>query len=185
MKDKLAKVVSAAITVVVLGFFVFLGIKSLFVTIWLSPDQVEAYGIDGEDYRSLDIVFLDSKNEVLMLYSDYANDERESVLVKIRGEYGTHYLGPVWMLPGESWLNLRWYSEGKPARLAIEVLNKIKEGEGDESFPPIGDTSDSVILFAEDRIKFSSMWLHRKPIDEAFEYYIGNMYAALTEEDAP
>lgn len=188
MKEKLSRVASIAISAtfsaVILGFFGYLGIKSLFVTIWLSPDQVEAYGIEGEDYRSMTIVFLDSRNEALMLYSDYVNDKHESALVKMRGEYGTHYFGPVWMMPGESWLNIRWYPEGRPARLAIDVLNKIVEGSGDEAFPPIGDRSDSVFLFAEGKIKFSGMWLQREPMDETFEYYIENTYEALAEKES-
>jgi len=142
----------------IIGLF---GLKGCFITVWMSPKSIETYAITGEDGRSMHIVFL-PQNEAAILYEDPTNGCLEVARTAMRGEYGTHYIGPIWHLNGPGyWFGLRWYTKGEPVTMDIKVLKKYQIGPGDSSFPREGKSSISTIIFADDEIRFDKMWLRR------------------------
>ena len=99
----------------------FIGMKGCVVTVWISPKSIETYAIEGEDGRSMNMILL-PQNETIISYADPSRDSLEIVRTKMRGTYGTHYVGPIWDLdgPGYSyWFGLRWYSKGEPVVMDI------------------------------------------------------------------
>ena len=156
-----------------------IGLKGCIVTTWSSPDTIQTYAIEGADGRFGMVVFM-PKNETMMWYTDPDQEKLEGVLVRMRGTYGTHYIGPLWRVEGPGVLiGIRWCPGGaKPVMMELETLNKHMEGPGDPYFPNVGKTNHEVLLFAGDRIKISNMWFHRVPTDEKETWQLYSLLAA-------
>lgn len=151
-------------TMCALGLFI--GLKGCVVTVWSSPSDIETYEINGGDGRSMRMVFMPG-NETFISYSDPKMESVEVVRTKMKGVYGTHYVGPIWKMGGPvNLLGLRWYSTGEPVDMEIEVVKKYRIGSGDSSFPKESETTKSTVLFADDAVQFSGMWLQLAENDE-------------------
>jgi hypothetical protein len=110
----------------------------MILNVWSYPSEPTAYQITGVDGRQMTIVFLPSK-ETLFHYKHSANEE-EYVLTKMKGVYGTHYLGPIWTVEGPTIsFGLRWVSRNaKPVLMEIEWKNKQILGDMRSTFPDKG-----------------------------------------------
>lgn len=159
--DLASRIIGVSIFLVVLGF----GLKGCIITVWKPPSELVSYAIAGADKREMHIVFLPTK-ETMIWYRDPGNQLTEGALIKMRGVYGTHYFGPVWHIDAPNvFLGYRVYSEGEPVSMEIEVLQKYMKGRGSSSFPKVGDKSYSIILFAQDKVRFSDMWLYKQEMN--------------------
>lgn len=141
--------------------FLFFGIKSCVITTWESHKNPATYSIRGVDGREMSIIFL-PEFETIIWYTDPNRGFMEGVLAKMRGSYGTHYLGPLWRVDGPhagGLLGFRWLPGGQePVHMEIINLDKYTEGRGESSFGKIGETFYTVILKEKDKIQFQGMW---------------------------
>lgn len=158
MIDRIKSYASA----VVCGFLLVI-ISGCTVTPWSPPPEPTSYVIEWEDHRLLRLIFLPDKRTILW-YEDWARGSAETLWLRMRGIYGTHYFGSLWhidepgLLPG-----FRIYPSGeKPVLMEIKVLHKYRTGFGDLGFPEIGDTRSVVILFRDESIRFKGVWLERE-----------------------
>ena len=150
--------------IAVLLVFLFFGLKGCVMTLWTYPKQIEAFSIEGYDNREAIMIFMPNKETVLW-YSDPEKNTVEVLLMKMRGNYGTHYIGPLWTTEGL--LGYHWCPDGiKPVEMEVTTLNKYKEGYGDSEFPKIGSRRNSVFYFAQDSLKWEDMWFNRMAITE-------------------
>ena len=150
--------------------FLFFGLKSCIVTGWIPPGEPTTYAVHGADGRSLAMIFM-PKNETYIVHTE--QDIIETILTKMRGTYGTHYLWRLWSLDGpgtgEGLFEYRIYPEGaEPVVMEITVLDKFTYGNGNSTLGSKGDRTHRVILFAEDSIRFEGMWLEKEPTDMGF-----------------
>lgn len=182
ISGKIAAGVKGVLGALFVLFILFIGVKGCVVTIWVSPKSIETYAIEGEDGRSITMVFL-PKNETIISYADPTRESLEVVRTKMHGEYGTHYVGPIWELDGpgyQYWFGFRWYSKGEPVVMDIKVLKKYRIGPGDSDFPREGESSASTLLFGDGELRFNGMWLRR--IDNDVEV-LRILEAAVPGED--
>ncbi len=152
------------IVICVIGFF---GLKSCVVWIWTYPKETEKYSIVGEDGRSLSIIFLPSKKTIIH-YTDPSKLVSEIVLTRMRGTFGTHYIGNLWRVEGPGVLiGLRWCPKGvRPIMMEIKTLEKSRVGPGKPASPPVGKTTRSEMAFAQNALKFKGMWLEKTSVDQ-------------------
>ena len=162
-KSLAAQAIGGLVILVVFLLFVF---KSCVVTVWFSPSEATSYVTEGEDDRSIRVIFM-ANNETVIVQSDPSEGSTEVVLAKMRGTPGTHYFGRLWRIEGPGiYFGFRIYpADTKPVVMEIEVLQKYKTGPGDSSFPKIGEMTYSVILFGNDVIRWDGMWLSNAPTD--------------------
>lgn len=165
--EKIFAILRSTFGIGIFIIFIAIGIKGCFVSIWQYPKKIEAYQIEGEDGRYMLIVFLPQK-QTMIWYTDPNRQHTEGILARMKGTYGTHYIGPIWRVEGPGiFIGLRWYEKGiDPVVMEIRTLNKYIEGRGDSSFPSIGEVTHNEILFADNQIHFQSMWLDKTEIPE-------------------
>ena len=168
MREKLNRLFRGAGTLLLVCIFCFFGLKSCIVTVWMYPDAPQKYEVVGQDGRTLSMTFLPTKRTIVH-YTDSANLESETVLTRMRGTFGTHYLGRLWRVEGPGvLLGIRWIPKGvKPLVMEIKTLEKFRVGPGESTFPKVGETTHSEMAFAEDAVKFQGMWLQEVPVDDA------------------
>jgi len=146
----------------------FVGLKGCIVTVWTSPGSPKQYQIAG-DGRTLTWYSLPD-NRVILRHENRRNDTDEVVLTKMRGTYGTHYVGPIWNVAqrelGEWWiLGLRWYPDSEPVVMDIEVKKQNNQGASQEAFPDVGESNIKTILFGDDEVRLEGMWLKHVPLE--------------------
>jgi hypothetical protein len=168
MKEKLKRLLGASGTILVICIFCFFGLKSCVVSVWMYPDVTKRYEVVGEDGRTFSMTFLPSKRTIIH-YTNPSNLESEAILTRMRGTFGTHYLGPLWRIEGPGvFIGLRWVEKGvEPLMMEIKVLEKFRVGPGESTFPKVGKTTNTEMAFANDSIKFQDMWLQEVPVVDA------------------
>jgi hypothetical protein len=153
---------SKIIGVIFVCLFLFFGLKSCILTTWESHKNPATYSIRGADGREFTIIFL-PEFETMIWYVDPSRNFIEGVLTKMRGSYGTHYLGPIWRVEGPRAGGLfgfrRLPTGQEPIHMEIINLDKYTQGRGESTFGKIGETFYAVILKEKDRIQFQGMWL--------------------------
>ncbi len=158
MKNIISKIIAG----IVVCFFLFFGLKSCILVTWKSLDKPVTYSTLGIDGREFTIIFL-PKFEAMIWYKDPNLNFVEGVLSKMRGSYGTHYIGPVWRVEGPrsgGLFGFKWLDKGQePVHMEIIVLDKYIEGQGVSAFGPVGETFYAVMLKDKNRIRFHGMWL--------------------------
>ena len=158
MKDKTAKVIAGLFVCAVLFF----GLKSFILVTWKSHDKPVTYATRGGDGREFSITFL-PKFETIILYKDPNRKFVEGVLAKMRGSYGTHYIGPIWRVEGPragGLFGFRYLPSGQePVHMEIIPLDKYMEGQGTSAFGSVGETFYTVMLKENNRIQFQDVWL--------------------------
>lgn len=105
------------------------------------------------------MIFLPSKQTIIH-YTDSANREAEAVLTRMRGSFGTHYLGPIWIVerPGVTF-GLRWVPDGgRTLIMETKNLQKFRVGPGESNFPRVGKASHPQFIFADGSLKWQGMW---------------------------
>lgn len=173
MATKIKSIVSGLIIIIVICGFLFFGLKGCIVVTWAPPQEPASYVIKGKDDRLLRLIFM-PEGTTLLWYKDPAKNSTEAGLLRMRGTYGTHYIGPFWKIPRPGIIpGFRIYPSGaKPVLMEVKVLQKYKTGLGDSQFPDEGDTRSIVILFrsegGEHSIRFEKMWLEREAVDFKF-----------------
>ena len=160
MKEKLKSIPRVAGTIAVVSILCFLGIQGCTATTWMYPDVPKKYEVVGEDGRTLSMTFLPSKRTIIH-YENPANIESESALARMRGSFGTHYLGPIWRVEGPGvLLGLRWVPDGaRPVIMETKYLRTVKIGTGEWTFPNPGKTTHAEFTFADNSLRFQGMWL--------------------------
>lgn len=160
MKIKLGRLLYGIGVILVICVLCFFGLKSFIVRVWMYPDEAKKYEVIGKDGRTLSMIFLPDRRTIIH-YTDPSKLESEVVLTEMRGTFGTHYFGPLWRVEGPGvLLGIRWIPKGvEPVMMEIETLGKFRIGPGESTFPKVGKTTYSEILFSTDVIKFQSMWL--------------------------
>lgn len=158
-----------AVPIFVLIFY--LGVKPWIVTTWTTESVAGTYEIRGRDGRDLYITFLPNKR-VLMAYREEATGYLEVVQAKAVGQIATHYFGPLWSVARGGYLttpfDFRLYlDDERPAIVEMKIERKYTSREGLDVFPKTGDSTVSVLLFRPQEIRFGSMWLKRRPADDA------------------
>ena len=103
-----------------------------------------------------------------MLYSEDKAEFMEAALTKMRGTYGTHYFWRLWSIEGPGTggglLGHRIYPDGaEPVVMETTVLKKFIHGTSKPTLRSEGDRTHSVILFAENTVRFEDMWLEKEP----------------------
>lgn len=160
--ERMKNMMSKIIGVILVCLFLFFGLKSCILTTWESHNKPTTYSVRGVDGRDLSIIFL-PEFETMIWYVDPNRNFTEGVLTKMRGSYGTHYLGPIWRVDGPragGLFGFRWLPTGQePVHMEIIHLDKYTEGQGESTFGKTGETFYSVILKEKDRIQFQGMWL--------------------------
>lgn len=155
-------IISTIIGVFLVCLFLFFGLKGCLIVAWESQKDPTAYSVRGVDGREMTIVFL-PEHETMIWYVDPNSKHVEGVLTKMRGTYGTHYVGPLWRIDGPhagGLFGFRLLSTGQePIHMEIIVLDKYIEGRGESSFLKTGETSYTVILKEKNKINFQNMWL--------------------------
>jgi hypothetical protein len=168
VKQRIIKALHAIPGILILGLFVFIGLRGCVVTMWAPPKEAKTYAIRGGDDREMSLTFLPDR-KALIVYGDPDAKAFEAVLWQIRSaEYARHYIGPLWNVSrgGESLFGIRWVSgDAEPVVFTYSVANKIHVGFGDSSFPPIGGEREATLHFRPKALKFSSMWLQESPTD--------------------
>jgi hypothetical protein len=161
-KDIASKIGIGLIVVV----FLFFGTRSCEVTIWSSPKSPEIYKSEGQDGRTLLMIFL-PKNETMIWHSDPVNGTVEGVLTKMRGSYGTHYFWLLWHVegPGITFGYRVYPPDTKPVHMEITVLERYMSGKGNPGFPAKGEPTHQILLFGKDTVQFQDTWLRREPDD--------------------
>ena len=168
MKDKavIAKVLVGGLFVCLFLFFV---LKGCVVTTWESHEQPVTYSIHGADGREFTMVLLPNF-ETMILYKDPSQNFAEGILTKMRGSYGTHYIGPIWGLQGPragGLFGFRWLADGQePVHMEIINLEKFTQGQGTSTFGDVGETFYTVIIKDKDRLQFQGMWLEKVNTDQ-------------------
>ena len=158
--------------------FLFIGLKGCVMTLWTYPKEVEAYSIEGIDVRSALMVFMPQKETVLW-YSDPSLDAVEVLLMRMRGTYGTHYVGPIWTTEGL--FGYHWCpGDIEPVQMEIDTLNKYKEGSGDSAFPDIGERRNSVVYLGGDSLKWEGIWFRRTTLTSE---QITQLYSIVVMDD--
>ena len=144
LKALLTKTLSGGVILL----FLFLGVKSCIITAWLSPSTAKSYSIQGGDNRTMTMVLIPD-NKAIVIYNDPNIDFTETVLMKMRGTYGTHYFWRFWRVENPNMIfGFRIYpSETKPVAMEIKILNKLITGFGDPTFPKVGDTYYTILIF--------------------------------------
>lgn len=167
MKAKFKDLPKIAGTVLIVCVVCFFGLKSCILTVWTYPDAPEKYQIVGEDGRTLAMIFLPSKQTIIS-YTDTANREAEAVLTRMRGSFGTHYLGPIWQVEGPGvTFGLRWVPNGgRPLVMETRYLQKFRVGPGESNFPKVGKTSHPELIFADGSLKWQGMWFTKVESDQ-------------------
>lgn len=168
MKDKAKCIVRGFGVLLLVCIICFLGLKGCIVTVWTYPDTPRKYEVIGEDGHALSMTFLPTERTI-MQYSDPANVESEIVLARMRGTFGTHYIGPLWRLEGPGVLiGLRWLPKGiQPLIMEIETLEKFRIGPGESIFPKVAGTTYSEMAFGDGTMRFQNMWLQEVHVDTA------------------
>ena len=167
MRSKLKDLPRMAGTILVVCVICFFGLKGCILTVWMYPEAPKKYEVVGEDGRTLSMIFLPSKRTIIH-YTDPANREAEAVLTRMRGSFGTHYLGPLWRVEGPGvLLGLRWVPDGgEPLIMETKCLQKFRVGPGESTFPKVGKTSHPEIIFADGSLKWQGMWLAEVEADQ-------------------
>jgi hypothetical protein len=181
--EKLTAILRPVFGIGIFLIVMIISFKGCFVSIWQYPKTIEAYQVEGADSRYMLIVFF-PQSQTMIWYIDPNEEFTEGILSRMKGAYGTHYIGPIWRVEGPGiFVGLRWYGEGiKPVVMEMKVLNKYMQGRAQSSSPPIGETSYSEILFANDQINFQGSWLDR--VDIGIEE-IERLYNSIPLEDDP
>lgn len=156
-------------TALIISAMLFFSLKSCVVTVWKSPDSPTTYSIYGPDGRSLAMIFL-PKNETIILYTENESEFMEGALTKMRGVYGTHYLWRLWKVEGpgtgEGLFGYRIYPDGaEPVAMEISILKKFIHGSSESAMGDEGDRTHEVILFTNNAVRFSDMWLEKESTD--------------------
>lgn len=159
----LGKLISTIAGITFVALLLLFVTKGCVISVWSPPKIAETYEIESVDGRSMIMVFMPN-HETIICYIDSNEGSVESILLEMRGTYGTHYFGPLWRIEGPGiWFGYRWYSGNvKPIFMEINIKKKYFEGTGEPSFSPVGKTIYAIILKGEDRIKFDGMWLQKK-----------------------
>lgn len=163
--------------------FLFVGLKGCIGTVWISPKTPEIYSIQGQDDRTMSMVFL-PKNETIIWYFDPAKELGEGVLTKMRGSYGTHYFWRLWHIegPGIMFGYRIFPTDTEPVNMEITVLEKFTGDRGNSSFPEKGERTYQLLLFGKDLVKFQGMWFQREPNDPKWIEVLLAMFGGSKEE---
>jgi hypothetical protein len=160
--NSIKKYLSKIAAYLIVGIFLFFGIKSLIHYAWGPPEQPKSYAIKGVDNREMSFTFFPDRR-ALVTYGDPNKNSLDVVLLKIgTGEYGTHYIGPIWNISpdNDGPFGLRWLSGGvEPVQFSYRVINKLHTGFGDSQFSPIGTEHETVWYFRPGGFYYSGMWL--------------------------
>ena len=165
------RILGKLFTTLFFAAILFFGLKGCVTTIWTSPTEHETYAVRGADGRSLTMIFA-PKGLTYFVYMSKAEGHLEETLTRMRGTHGTHYFWRLWSVDspsaGEGLFGYRLYPDGsEPVVMETTVLNKFVQGNGDQTLPAIGERTHPVILFADGRVRFASMWLRRETTDPA------------------
>jgi len=181
MKSKLKDIPRIAGTILVVCVICFFGLKGCILTVWMYPEAPKKYEVVGEDGRTLSMIFLPSKRTI-MHYTDPANREAEAVLTRMRGSFGTHYLGPIWRVEGPSvTFGLRWVPDGgRPLIMETKYLQKFRVGPGESNFPKVGRTSHPEITLWDGSLEWQGM---RFTSVEPDQTEIDELLSLLKEEE--
>jgi hypothetical protein len=159
LRDMVSKVIGGLMVFIILIF----ALKGCVVTVWLSSKNPIIYSVEGADGRTLRMIFL-PKNETIIWYHDHNNNYVEGVLTKMKGVYGTHYFWRLWKVEGSYFtLGFRIYpADAEPVNMEITTLERYMKARGDPTFPQKGNTSNQILLFAKDSVRFQDMWLQKE-----------------------
>lgn len=159
------RLISWAMTTAIVALLGYIGFKGFTDTLWGTGTQPRTYRIEGADKRSMTWTIL-PKNEVIIAYADPNEESLELVLAQMYGVYGKRYFGRFWHIERLGFLGWRIYGHDvKAVDMEIKVVNKFRVGKGDSTFPAIGKTFQSVILFSPQGVRFQDMWLAPIPSD--------------------
>ena len=177
-------IISRVGIVLFVGFFLYMGLKSLVGTIWQPPPQTTTYAVRGADGRSLVFIFL-PEHTTFIAYADSENGQVEQLATKMGGSYGTHYFWRVWNVEGpgigEGLFGYRIFPEGaEPVVMETTIFDKYVQGTGDPTLPQKGDRMHPVILFKDRAIRFEGMWLQEEPTDPQFLRRMTNRFGGET-----
>jgi len=157
---KLGEVLAKGGVGLVVITFILLGLKGCVVSLWSSPKEPVSYVVEGADKRSMRITFFPNQ-ETMIWYVDPGKPLVEGVLTRMRGTYGTHYFGPFWKIDGPGvFFGYRIYDEDvEPVMMEIQIIDKFLQGRGDPTFRNVGSTTNQILLFGKNRVRYQDMWL--------------------------
>lgn len=163
--------ITIALVVIV---FVFMGLRSLVVTLWRTPDLPQTYFVEGEDGRAMAIVLMPD-NYMFFSYNEPMPFYTELVLAKTRGEYGTQYLWNIWSVDRDAgWLSMRVLDDGqRPVTIEATVVDKFVDANPRLEtprgyFPEKGESRRLRILISDETLEFQRSTLRSVPNDVMF-----------------
>lgn len=165
-------------------FFAFVGLRGCVVEVWRSPEKPELYTIQGSDRRALSLLMLPG-NRVIMGYIDPEKVRFEAASAIWRGSSGDHYFGNFWHADsGGLWGWQQFPSGFTPYSMEIEILDKFKAGEGDETFPSVGETTRGIVGLAPGRVLFGGMTLTGAPVEPDFLLEMAGLFSDAATKEA-